>query len=151
MQLTGFDAREFEPTKSFEPLPNGNYTAAITNTAEKATRSGNGSYLELTFQILEGEFSGRNIWERLNLNNPSKNAVEISRQRLSEICQAVGIYTPNDSSELQNIPLTIAIVNKKRADTGEMRNEIKSFSAKSTAAPMPAASGDPSSVPPWKR
>ena len=151
MQLTGFDAREFESTNNFEPLPNGDYTAAITNTAEKSTRAGNGSYLELTFQILEGEFSGRNIWERLNINNPSPNAVKVSKQRLSDICKAVGIYTPNDSSELQNIPLTITVVNRKRADTGEMRNEIKSFAGKSAAAPTPAANGDSASVPPWKR
>ena len=151
MQLTGFDARAHEPIRSFDPLPNGDYTAAITNTAEKSTRSGDGSYLELTFQILEGDFAGRNIWERLNLKNPNINAVEIAQKRLGMICRAVGVYTPNDSSELQNIPLTISVVNKKRADTGEMRNEIKSFSAKSTAAPMPAASGDSASVPPWKR
>ena len=150
MQLTGFNANDHEPIGNFEPLPNGDYTAVITSTIEKQTKSGDGSYLELTFQILDGEHAGRNLWERLNIKNPNLNAVEIAHKRLGMICRAVGVLMPNDSSELHNVPLMITVVNKKRADTGEMRNEIKSFKANASqpVSPMPSQGG---SAPPWQR
>ena len=56
VNLNGFDANTVEPNADFEPIPAGKYLAAITDSVMKPTKSGNGNYLELTFQILEGEF-----------------------------------------------------------------------------------------------
>ena len=77
--LNGFDANEVEPTTTFEPLPAGKYLAAITESEMKPTKSGSGSYLQLTFTILEGEYKNRVLWARLNLNNPNATAVKIAR------------------------------------------------------------------------
>ena len=62
--LTGFNANEVEPMADFAPIPAGKYAAVITNSQMKPTKSGNGSYLELTFQIIEGEHKGRLLCAR---------------------------------------------------------------------------------------
>ena len=48
--LNGFNAHDVEPI-DFEPLPEGDYLAAITRSETKATKRGDGSYLALTIQI----------------------------------------------------------------------------------------------------
>jgi hypothetical protein len=118
--LNGFNATEIEPTSNFEPLPANKYLAAITESEMKPTKSGNGSYLQLTFTVLEGEYKNRILWARLNLDNPNATAVKIARSELSAICHAVGVMQPRDSVELHNLPLMIAVKLKKRDDTGEL-------------------------------
>jgi len=155
--LNGFNANEVDPAAPFEPVPAGKYLAAITASQFKPTKAGDGSYLELTFNILEGEHKGRSLWARLNLNNPSATAVKIAKAELSAICHAVGVMQPKDSVDLHNLPLVIDVKLKKREDNGELTNEIKGFEAKSAAKPQrpesPVAVGadDDESTPPWKR
>jgi hypothetical protein len=148
--LNGFNANNVEPAADFEPIPAGKYTAVITQSEMKSTKSGNGSFLELTFQVIEGEFKGRNLWARLNLDNPNEIAVKIARAELSALCRAVGVLEPKDSVELHNLPLVISVKQKAREDTGEITNEVKGFAkreAASTPKPTPAAN----TTAPWRR
>jgi hypothetical protein len=147
--LRGFDANTVEPSAEFDPLPPGKYLAIIVETDLKPTQSGNGNYLELTFEILEGQYKGRKVWARLNLDNPSEQAVKIARSELSAICRAVGVMTPNDSVELHNLPLVITVRCKKRKDTGEIANEVKGYEKKEAAAGQPQQAA--TSTPPWRR
>ena len=147
--LNGFNATEVEPTSSFETLPAGKYLAAITESEMKPTKNGSGSYLQLTFTIIEGEFKNRVIWARLNLNNPNTTAEKIAKSELSAICHAVGVMQPRDSVELHNLPLLISVKLKKREDTGELTNEIKGYESKAASAGQPQqATGN---TPPWAR
>jgi len=151
--LNGFNATEVEPTTSFEPLPAGKYLAAITESEMKPTKSGSGSYLQLTFTILEGEYKNRVLWARLNLNNPNATAVKIARSELSAICHAVGVMQPRDSVDLHNLPLVITVKLKKRDDTGELTNEIKGYARKDAAGANGQQPQAPvaDNTPPWKR
>lgn len=158
--LNGFNANEVEPTTAFEPLPAGKYIAAITASEMKATKKGDGSYLELEFAVLEGECKGRKVWDRLCINHPNDLTQKIARGSLSAICRAVGVLQPGDSAELHNLPLEINVKCKKRQDNGEFANEIKGYAAK----PQPqvqSAQSPPASQPeqapvdsksaPWQR
>lgn len=151
--LMGFDATTVVP-QSYEPLPVGIYNAIITESEWGQTRSGNGRFLKITFQVYDGEYKGRMVFTRLNLENPNTQTVEIARQQLSAICRAVNILRPNDSCELHNLPLSIKVVLRKNDSTGEVYNEIKDFKPKSNyqAQTAPAAVGN-SEAPtaPWKR
>jgi len=149
--LNGFNANEVEPSASFEAIPAGKYLAAITDSEMKPTKNGGGSYLQLTFTILEGEFKGRVLWARLNLENPNATAVRIALSDLSSICRAVGVMQPHDSSELHNIPLLITVKVKKRSDNDDLTNEIKGFEAKSVVTGKPQQAPPTSNTPPWKR
>jgi hypothetical protein len=147
--LHGFDANQVEPTTNFEPLPAGKYLAVITDSEEKPTKTGTGHYLQLTFQVVDGPYKGRNLWARLNLDNPNTKAVEIAQAELSAICRAVGVMAPTDSVELHNLPLVINVKCKKRDDTGELTNEVRGYARKET----PPANNQPpaDSTPPWRR
>jgi len=149
VKLSGFDASEVEPSTGFEPLPEGKYTAIIVDSEEKQTRKGDGSYLSLRFQVVEGKHQGRTLFANLNLDNPNKTAVEIARADLSAICRAVGVLQPQESADLHNKPLTITVKCKKREDTGEIQNNISGYS-KSGGSAEPAQTESDSKAP-WKK
>ena len=44
--------------KTFEALPKGAYVIKIMNAEEKSTKNNNGSYLEISFDIAEGDYTG---------------------------------------------------------------------------------------------
>ena len=148
--LNGFNASEVEPTSNFEPLPAGKYLAAITDSEMKPTKNGNGSYLQLTFTVIEGQYKNRVLWARLNLDNPNATAEKIARSELSAICHAVGVMQPRDSVELHNLPLVIAVKLRKREDSGELTNEIKGYERK-TAAGQAQTAPATDNTPPWRR
>jgi hypothetical protein len=153
--LGGFDPTQVEPANDFDPIPAGKYLAVITDSEMKDTKSGTGEYLNLAFEIIEGEHKGRHLWARLNLHNPNATAVKIARAELSAICRAVNVMAPRDSVDLHNLPLLITIKCKKRPDTGEVVNEIKGYAPKDQPAPASAPPAAPAksapTTPPWKR
>ena len=129
VSLSGFNAANVEPSRDFDPIPAGKYVAVIVDSQMKMTKAGTGQYLELTFQIVEGEYENRFLWSRLNLDNPNPQAVQIAQAQLSAICRATEVMAPKkDSSELHNLPLVINVACKKRPDTGDITNEIKGYS-----------------------
>jgi len=148
--LNNFNAAQVEPNSEFQPIPAGKYAAVISNSEMKPTKNGDGAYLELTFQILEGDYKGRLVWSRLNLENPNPTAVKIARGDLSSICRAVNVMEPRDSSELHHLPLTIVVKQRTRPDTGEISNEVKGYEQKDAVQP-----GQPQqanvTTPPWRR
>ncbi len=149
--LNGFDANQVEPAGDFEPVPAGKYVAVVTESEMKPTKAGTGAYLQLTLQVIEGEFKNRLLWARLNLDNPSEQARKIAQGELSAICRAVGVLAPKDSVDLHNLPLVINVRCKKRADTGEITNEIKGYAKKESNPPPATAAAATNSTPPWKR
>jgi hypothetical protein len=149
MARLDFNANDVDPAVGFDPLPAGKYLAVITESEMRPTKSGTGQYLQLTFDVVEGEFRGRKLWARLNLQNPSQMAMKIAQAELSAICRAVGVLTPRDSVELHNLPLQITVGCKKREDTGDIVNEIKSYARKEAAVGQPQQAA--TSTPPWRR
>ncbi|MFZ5828807.1 MAG: DUF669 domain-containing protein [Planctomycetota bacterium] len=150
-ELGGFDANNYQPT-SFDVLPNGEYEVVIVGSELKPTKAGNGRYLELTLQVLNGEYQNRKLFDRLNIFNPNQQAQDIARGMLSAICRAVGVLTPKDSSELHNKPLRVKIKVKSDAEYGD-RNEITAYRPRQ-AVPQPAGNGNsfnttPANATPW--
>lgn len=161
--LNNFNAAEVGPMDSFEPVPAGKYLAIISDSEMKPTKSGSGHYLEITFDIIDGNFKGRKVWARLNLDNPNAQAVQIARGELSAICRAVGVLQPRDSAELHNLPLAVKVSVKKREGNGELTNEIKGYEKKEAALgvtatptsvqtpPAAPAAQATNNTPPWQR
>ena len=159
--LRGFDAQTVEPNDSFDPIPNGDYLCIITASEMKPTKAGDGAYLELEMQVIEGQYQGRKLWDRLNLNNANDTTVKIAKGTLSAICRAVGVLQPKDSCELHDLPILVKVACKKRDDTDELTNVVKSykkrdgagFSQATTAAPVAPLANAPAKAasPPWKR
>ena len=122
-----FDATQVEPSGTYEPLPAGDYRAHIIASEEKSTKDGNGSYFELKLEILDGEQAGRQVIERLNINNANEKAVEIAYRTLSAICHAANKLNVQDTEELHNIPMLIKVnVTPPRGEYGA-GNDIKGY------------------------
>ena len=163
MDLSGFDATQIEPNVPYEPIPAGKYKAVIVASESKPTKAMTGSYLQLEIEIIEGQFQGRKVFDRLNLDNPNSTAVEIAQRTLSAICRAVGVNMPRHSSDLHNKPMLVNIAVKPADGQYSASNEVKGYgpdggSSGNVGAPHPhsvthaqpvAAAG--SSTPPWKR
>ncbi len=146
--LNGFNAHNVEPNADFDPIPAGKYLAVITASEMKPTKNNNGHFLELTFQVIDGPYKNRLLWSRLNLDNPSPQAVQIARGELSALCRAIGVMQPKDSIELHNLPLVVNVRCKNREDTGDVVNEIKGYAKKESTAGAPSAQ---TNTPPWSR
>lgn len=156
MELTGFDANTVEPNQPLTPIPANWYKAVFTASEEKPTKAQTGSYLQLECQIIEGEFSGRKLQERLNLNNPNVTAVEIAQRTLSGICRAVGVMTPRMSSDLHDKPFMVKVAVKPGDATYGPSNEIKEYAPqdKAMSGGTHAAVAEKtaaSATPPWKK
>lgn len=148
--LNGFDANEVTPSVGFEPLPAGKYLAAIVDSEMKPTKNGDSTYLQLTFQVLEGEHKGRPLWARLNLSHTKELTVKLARAELSAICRAVGVMSPKDSSDLHDRPMLLTVAHKKRNDTGEITNVIKGYDKKE-AHTSASVSNDDGDRAPWQK
>ena len=135
MAILNFNANEVEPSRELEPVPAGKYVAVITDSEMKDTRAGTGRYLQLEFEITDGEYAGRKLWSRLNIENPNAEAVRMARADLSAICRAVNVLTPADSVDLHNLPLVIKVHCKKDRNTGEISNEIRGYESRANYTP----------------
>jgi len=135
MAQLNFDASQVDPSVPYEAVPSDKYIAEITKSEMKPTKAGDGSYLEIEYTILAGEYRGRKVWDRLCLNHPTPKTVEIARANLSAICHAVGIMKPRDSNELHNIPLMINVKTRREESTGKIFNEIKGYSKRESLIP----------------
>ena len=156
MNLSGFDASQVEPNAVYEPIPAGWYKAVITGSEEKPTKAQTGSYLQLSLEIIEGEYQGRKLTDRLNLNNPNQTAVYIAHRTLSAICRSIGVKSPRDSSDLHDKPLMVKVKVKPGEGQYGPSNEIDGYEAvQKGVGAAPAATSTPAtgggSVPPWKR
>ena len=156
MAYLGFDASNVEPA-DFTALPTGDYAVVITDSEFKNSRQGS-QYLALTFQVIEGQGKGRNLWHNLNLSHPSQKAQDIAQRELSAICRAVGKMAIQDSAELHNIPLRVHVAYVPAKDEFPEGNRIKKWmpysqSPSPTATrPQAAASATrPQSPPPSAR
>lgn len=117
-----------EGVGQFKAIPPGDYHAHIVESSMKDTKNKNGQYLELVWQILSGEHVDRKLWTRLNLVNPSQQAVEIAQKHLKSVCDAIGVPGPiSDSNVLHGRACTIKVV--KTAATAQYGegNEVKNY------------------------
>lgn len=136
-----FNATQVQPQASFDPIPAGKYICQITESEIKPTKAGTGQQLVLTWEVLDGEFKGRKIWDRLNISNPNKQAEQISQAALSAICHACGVMQLQDSSQLHAKPMRIRVTVEK-SEGYEASNKVKGYEAVAgTSAPAFSAPG----------
>lgn len=140
--LAGFDASQIPEQQEFSALPEGQYVVIATASEMKPTKSGNGQFLQFTFEVLDGPYKGRKLWARLNLVNPNQTTVDIAQRELGAICRAVGVIKPNDSAELHNKPMIVTVA-VEIDDRKRESNIIKKYEAVAprAAGAAPAASG----------
>ena len=166
--LGNFDATQVQPNQPFEVIPGGKYPVQIVASEMRPTKDGSGQYLWLEEEIIDGEFKGRKLWDRLNLSNHNAQAVEIAERALSAICHAVGELHVADSEQLHFKPMVATVRVRPARDQYEASNEIRGYEPMSGAAPVTVTPGakphvvrnpvappsmpkTASAVPPWRK
>lgn len=137
MALLNFNANDIALGDNFEAIPAGDYDAIVTDSEMRQTKDGLGQYLSLTLEIQSGQFQGRKLFDRLNLQNRNPKAVEIAQRQLAQLCHATGIMQVQDSQQLHNRPLVVK-VSVKHEPGYDPRNEVKGYKARGAAAQAPA-------------
>jgi len=125
-----FNARTVEPNLPPAPVPTGEYTVMIVSTDEKPTKNGGGqTFYEIVMQIVDGEFKGRRVVDRLNCKNKNEQAREIAYATLSSICWVTGvIQLQNSSAELHGKPFKVSVAKVPRDDDPTKEgNEIRAY------------------------
>lgn len=132
MATLNFNAEGIDTTSQFDAIPAGDYEAMVTDSAMKRTKDNTGEYLELTIEVQSGQYQGRKLWDRLNLQNRNVQAVEIAQKQLAQLCHATGVMQVRDSQQLHNRPIIMKVSVKNDVSRG-MTNEIKGYKARASA------------------
>lgn len=136
-----FDSSTVEPREDFEPLPAGNYNVQIVESEMKPTKAGDGQYLQLTLEVIDGPHTARKLWDRLNLINPNQTAVEIATRTLSAISRACGVQMVSDSEQLHYKPMSVRVKLKPARGEYEATNEIGGYKPAEGGSALSQASG----------
>lgn len=153
MAQLNFDASQVAPSEALEAIPAGWYNAQMTASEMKPTSDGTGAYLQAEFTVLSGDYAGRKLFDRINLQNKNPVAVEIGYKTLSAICHAVGVIQVQDSQQLHGRPLQLK-VSLRAAGPGadgkhyEASNEVKGYKGMDGAG-VPMAGAPAGGAPSW--
>jgi hypothetical protein len=152
--------------RNFEVLPAGKYAAQVVESEVVDLKSGNGSALKLTIEILQEGYRGRKVWANLNVKHNNPVAEKIAQEQLRELCDSIGVVRMQDTVELHNKPFEVKLKIRKGEGSYDDQNDVAGFkplggspahaqamtAAPRTAAPgaaaTPAAGG---TTPPWNR
>lgn len=157
-----FDATNIDTSSQYDAIPAGDYEAIVTESEVKPTKDGTGQYLALTIEIQSGQFQGRRLWDRLNLQNRNQKAVEIAQRQMAQLCHAINVLQVQNPQQLHGKPFVVKVTAKNDPERG-MVNEVKGYKAKAAMAqapafqaprvaaptPAPASMGQPGAALPW--
>lgn len=129
--------------EEYEVLPPGDYHVRIVDDKVKTTKSGT-QYLNLRYDVVDGKYARRCIFDGLHFWNENETARRMAQQKLKSIAKAVHMPNPDfvqDSSDLLQREMLVTL-RVKTDDYGE-KNEVKLYK------PLPAVQvGGPSSPAP---
>ena len=123
-----FDPNAYEPSKGFEVLPPGKYTCLIEGAELKDTKAGTGKYIKVTLSVLgEGDHKNRKLFDNINIFNPSEDCQRMGIAQLSSLGRAAECYPVNDTVDLVGKIVVAVVKVKKREDTGEDANTVRTY------------------------
>lgn len=154
-----------QTTSLYDPIPEGNYGATITQAELRPTNDGSGQYIKLRLDVTGPSHQGRVIFSNINIRNASPKAEEIGRQQLGDIMRALGLAKVSDTDQLigGNVNIKVAIrparTDERTGRTYDASNEVKGYrSINGSAAPAakpapsaPAAQTNGKAAPPWSK
>lgn len=162
MAFVQFDASKVAPQERPAPIPAGIYIAQIVESDVGVLNSGNGEAVKLTWQVCDGQFIGRKVFQRINHRHVNPQAEQIGQSQLSAICHAVGILQLHDTAQLHGKPCRIRVkIRKDQSGQYDDQNEVSAVEsagqvggpppmpAQAPAAP-PAAARPSAATPPWQ-
>jgi len=130
-----------ESTGGFTVIPAGKYKACLVSDDLKDNSAQTGKLLEVKIQILEGQFTGHILTDRINIINPSAKAQAIGQGTLKRICNLCNVpYPPQDTAGLMGKPLGVDVrVEKFKSNKPEADGSFKDLESNNIYAygPVP--------------
>jgi hypothetical protein len=136
MASFSFDASQVAPQASSGPVPAGTYLAHITESDVQPLKSGNGTGLKLTYEIIDGQYKGRKIWDNLNIQHSNEDTQRIAQSQLSALCHAVNVIKLQDTASLHLKPVNIKVVVREAQGQYQASNNIKGYESVGGARPV---------------
>lgn len=100
----------------FTPVPEGDYIVTLEKTEEKVAKTGK-KFLEFSFRILEGQYSGRRVWERFYIYEPEKRGGIVYAKRMTRLMlEAQGLTEIRDTAELEGRNFLVTVKVDKNGD-----------------------------------
>jgi hypothetical protein len=140
--------------RNFEPLPEGWYTATITQADMKS--SPGKERLNIRYDIVGPTHQGRVVFGGLNMTNPNPDSERISREQFGQILMALGMARCEDTDELIGKTLNIKLKIREASGGYDASNDVKAWKAVNgsslpVGAPAGAKAPAAGAKPPWAK
>ncbi len=133
-----FNRNELPEQDSFEPIPAAWYPARIVEAEAKDSKSGNGQYINVQWEIMGAKFAGRKVFGRITTRNVNEVAEEIGRKQIRELMEATGLVTLSKTEQLSGKTCEIKVSVNPATDKYEASNDVKRYRAAGGSS-LPAA------------
>lgn len=129
MVQMNFNANQYDPSTGVgDVFETGEYTFHIVKSEPKQTKAGNGTMLIFEMACLDEGQNGKRLTVRLNVQNPSQQAVEIAFRDLSAISHVCGVLVWSDTQELHGKPFRVRLEKVPRSDDpSKFGNEVRAY------------------------
>jgi hypothetical protein len=139
----------------FEIKPAGDYKVQIVKSSVDRNKKDIGNVLTLELEIIDGDFKGQKLFDRLNIEHENSTTEKIGRGQLRKIVEILELpLSLNDSEKLHYKPLVVSVKIEKRKDNGEDANVVsyyKSINAPTKEAPVAKEAASEAPKSPWKK
>jgi hypothetical protein len=153
--LSFLDLSDVVDTGTSDAVPADTYLAKIVDSDIKSTKSGTGRYVQVVWEIIEGNHVRRKIFDRFNVENLNTTASNIGKTQLKRLYAALGFdRDPQRTELLHGIPCRIKVSVKNDPQYGDS-NEVKHYERVANARPgasmPPQPAAQSASAAPWNK
>lgn len=150
MANLNFDASKIE-TNSYQPLPDGWYPVAIVEADMVRTRDGSTEYLKMCYEVTGPEYTGRKLFDALNINHANQTPREIAQRNLASICKAINQLQVASTDQLLGKELLVKVKAEPADERFDARNRVVGYKASTIVVAVVAAPAAAPKKAPWQR
>jgi len=108
------------------PVPAGKYLMQMVKNEMIPIKGDKGDRLNMDFQILEGPYEGRHVFQSLNIEHIDFDARQIPLKQFKRLCEACGQELVDDGDQLLHIPFYGAVIVRKNTQYGD-QNDLTNY------------------------
>lgn len=123
-----FDPNAAPDVVSSDPIPAGDYKVMVDSTEVKRTKNGDGMMAVVALKVVEGEYAGRLVWDRILFAHPNEKAAAMGQARLKSLCTACGwTQRLSDTAVLHDKVVLAKVKVAAGRDGYDPSNEVKKY------------------------
>ena len=119
-----FSQGEIEEKPSYELIKPGKYMMQLSSCEHKRNNKNNGSWVNYKIEILDGSFSGRVFFTRINADHENETAARIGAEQLTVLSKLCKLQTFNDPEDALNKPFNGIVMIEEGSNGYEPQNKL---------------------------